>query len=138
MYRVTEVDFKCVCVCLGAQLGPTLCDPMDYSLPVSFLHGIFQARILEWVAISYSRGYSWPKDQTRLLVSWIGRQILYHRVTWKAIFHDLYHLLFSVFQNLRAMIATWSFVLSDLIWKINLCSNNYPHCTKVYRFNVTK
>ena len=38
-----------------------LCNPMD-SLTVSSVHGIFQARILEWVAISYSRGYSWPKD----------------------------------------------------------------------------
>ena len=37
------------------QLYPTLCDPMDYSLPVSSVHGIFQARILEWVAISFSR-----------------------------------------------------------------------------------
>ena len=37
------------------QLYPTLGDPMDYSLPVSSVHGIFQARILEWVAISFSR-----------------------------------------------------------------------------------
>ena len=36
----------------------TLCDPMDYSLPGSSIHGIFQARILEWVAISFSRGSS--------------------------------------------------------------------------------
>ena len=35
--------------------GPTLCDPMDYSLPGSSLHGIFQARILEWVAMPFSR-----------------------------------------------------------------------------------
>ena len=44
--------------------------------PGSSVHGIFQARILEWVAISYSRGSSWPRDQT--FISWIGRQILYH------------------------------------------------------------
>ena len=37
------------------QLCTTLCDPMDYSLPGSSIHGIFQARILEWVAISFSR-----------------------------------------------------------------------------------
>ena len=37
-----------------AQSCPTLCDPMDYSLPGSSVHGIFQARILEWVAISFS------------------------------------------------------------------------------------
>ena len=46
------------------QLCPTLCDPMDCSPPGSSVHGIFQARILEWAAISYSRGSSWPKDQT--------------------------------------------------------------------------
>jgi len=40
---------------LSAQLCPTLCNPMDYSLPGSFVHGSLQARILEWVAISYSR-----------------------------------------------------------------------------------
>ena len=37
-----------------AQLYPTLSDPMDYSLPGSFVHGIFQARVLEWVAIAFS------------------------------------------------------------------------------------
>ena len=45
-------------VCEVAQLCPTLCDPMDCSLPHSFVHGIFQARVLEWVAISFSRGSS--------------------------------------------------------------------------------
>ena len=41
-----------------------LCDPMDCSLPGSSVHRIFQARILEWVAISSSRGSSWPRDRT--------------------------------------------------------------------------
>ena len=40
------------------QLCPTLCDPMGCSLPYSSVHGIFQARVLEWVAISFSRGSS--------------------------------------------------------------------------------
>ena len=39
------------------------CDPMDCSLPSSSVHGISQARILEWVAIFFSRGYSWPRGQ---------------------------------------------------------------------------
>ena len=43
----------------------TLCDPMDCSLPSSSVHGILQARVLEWVAISFSRGSSRPKDQTQ-------------------------------------------------------------------------
>ena len=50
-----------VCV-LVAQLCPTLCDPMDCSLPGSSVHGILQARILEWVANSFSRGSSPPMD----------------------------------------------------------------------------
>ena len=61
--------FVCVCVCLCehgnvnlksesevAQSCPTLCDPMDYSPPGSSLHGILQARVLEWVVISFSKG----------------------------------------------------------------------------------
>ena len=39
-----------------------LCGPMDYSLPGSSIRGIFQARVLEWVAISFSMGFSRPKD----------------------------------------------------------------------------
>ena len=49
-----------------AQLCPTLCDPMDCSLPASFVHGILQARILEWAAISFPRGSSWPRDRTQV------------------------------------------------------------------------
>ena len=57
----------------------TLCNPMDYSPPGSSVHGIFQARILEWVAISSSR----PRDQTHIsCISCTGRQILYHCATW--------------------------------------------------------
>ena len=44
----------------------TLCDPMDCSLSDSSVHEIFQARILEWVAISFSRGSSQPRDQTQV------------------------------------------------------------------------
>ena len=47
-----------------AQLYLTLCDPMEYSLPCSSVHGIFQARIQEWVAISFSRRSSSPRDWT--------------------------------------------------------------------------
>ena len=49
-----------------AQSCPTLCNPMDCSLPGSSIHGIFQARVLEWVAISFSRRSSWPRDWTRV------------------------------------------------------------------------
>ena len=49
---------------LVAQLWTTLCDPMEYSPPGSSVHGILQARILEWVAISFSKGSSQPRDWT--------------------------------------------------------------------------
>ena len=52
------------------QLYPTVCDPVDCSLPGSSVHGILQARTLEWVTISFSRGSSWPRDWAR--VSHIG------------------------------------------------------------------
>ena len=51
-----------VCVRACALLHPTLCDPLDCSLPGSSVHGISQARILEWVDISYSRRSSRPGD----------------------------------------------------------------------------
>ena len=49
-----------------AQSCPTVCDPMDCSPPGSSVHGIFQARVLEWIAISFSRGSSQPRDKTRI------------------------------------------------------------------------
>ena len=56
-----------------AQSCPTLCDPMDCSPPGSSVHGIFQARVLEWVAISFSRGSSQPRDWTRVSPT-VGRR----------------------------------------------------------------
>ena len=49
---------------IHAQSCPTLCDPMDFSLPGSSVHGILQARILEWVAIPLSKGSSQHRDRT--------------------------------------------------------------------------
>ena len=68
------------CVHAGSlQSCTTLYNPMDYSLPCSSVHGILQARRLEWIAVSFSRGSSPPKDQTDICyVSCIGRWLLYH------------------------------------------------------------
>ena len=64
----------CVCMCLCAQSCLTLCNPMGCRLPGSSVHGIFQARILEWVAFSFSRGTSLTKDQTHVsCVPCVGR-----------------------------------------------------------------
>ena len=49
-----------------AQSCPTLCDPVDCSPPRSSVHGVLQARILEWVAISFSSGSSRPRDRTQV------------------------------------------------------------------------
>ena len=76
--QIITIDWKkgCMHARTVTQLCLTLCDPMDCSPPGSSLHGIFQARILEWVAISSSMGSSQCRDQTH--VSWIScRQILY-------------------------------------------------------------
>ena len=71
--------------CSIAQSYMTLCDSMDCSPPGPSIHGTFQARILEWVAISYSRGSSRPRDQTHdSYVSCTGRQTLYHCASWEA------------------------------------------------------
>ena len=67
--------FRHICVCSVPQACLTLCDAMEWGLSGTPLHGISQARILEWVVNSFSRGSSWPKDWTH--VSCIGRQILY-------------------------------------------------------------
>ena len=64
----------------------TLGDPMDCSLLGSSVQGISEARILEWVAISYSRGLSQSRDWTQ--VSCVSRRILYHCTTWEA-YHPL-------------------------------------------------
>ena len=52
--------------CEVAQSCPTLCNPMDCSLPGSSTQGIFQARVLEWVAISFSKGSSQPRDRIQV------------------------------------------------------------------------
>ena len=59
------------------------CNPKDYNLPGSSVQGISQARILKWVVISFSRGFSWPRDWT--CISCIDRQILYCGATREAL-----------------------------------------------------
>ena len=59
----------CVCMCSVAQLCLAVCGPMDYSLPGSSVHGIFQVRILEWIPDSYSRDLPDPGIKSASLVS---------------------------------------------------------------------
>ena len=95
------MSYMCVRVCLVAQSCPTLCEPMDYSLPGSSVHGIFQVRsgfsfplpgnlpdpgmeslkrILEWMAIAFSRESLQPRDWTHVsnIFCIAGRFFFYH------------------------------------------------------------
>ena len=60
--HISGIVISGICCGLVAQLCLTLCDPVECSLPGSSLHGILQARILGWVAISFSIGSSQPRD----------------------------------------------------------------------------
>ena len=92
-----------------AQSCLTLCDPMDCSPPGSSIHGIFQARVLEWGAISFSRGSSWPRDRT--LVSRIVGSRFYHwgkPSDWIVIHHSKkLHL---------ANVSTFTFPKLNFLW----------------------
>ena len=68
--------------------------------PDSSVHGISQAKILEWVAICFSKGSSWPRDQT--CISYTGKWIIYHWATRKApnIYHTIIYLLYYIIYNI--------------------------------------
>ena len=78
--------------CMHVQSHPTLCDRVDSSLPSSSLHGILQARILEWVAISYSRGSSPTQGSNPCLL---------HLLHWQA---DSLPMVASSFRLLQPML----------------------------------
>ena len=87
------------------------CNPMDCSPPGSSVHGIFQARILEWVAVSSSRGSSLNKDRTQVsCVSFIGRQILHHYATFTTtpILHEQQNKEVKLNSSLCYLAAAWS------------------------------
>ena len=71
-----------------AQSCPALCDPMDCSLPDFSVHGIFQARVLEWVAIPFSRGSSRPRGWTRVFCI-VGRRFTLWATRKLLFFHTL-------------------------------------------------
>ena len=68
----------CVCVCVHTHSCPIICNPMNCSPPGSSVHEIFMARMLECVAVSFSRGSSWARDWTLIsCISCIDGQVLY-------------------------------------------------------------
>ena len=72
--------YTCVRVC------SIVSDPRDCSLPDSSVHGILQTKVLECIAVPFSRGSSPPRDPTSVSgVPCFGRQVLYHYATWEAL-----------------------------------------------------
>ena len=123
-------------VCSVAQSCLILCDPMDCIPPVSSMHGILQARILEGVVISFPRVSSWLRDWT--CVSWIVKQILYHLespkegffTTWKAPRKE--HTQATLLQLRRGtsnsgLVPTWKESAKNTVERLsaNLC--DLPH-----------
>ena len=107
---------------LVSQSCPTLCNPMDCSPPGSSVHEIFQTRILEWVAISFSRGSSQPRDQTqvfctagRFFTNWATREALGSITTNKTSGGD--RILVELFQILKDDAVKELHSICQQIWK---------------------
>ena len=94
----------CAYVCSVAHFCPTLCLNMDCSLPDSSVHGISQARILEWVTMPSSMGPSWPRDPT--CIPCTGRQILYCCAIWGSPYWHT--LLLSRFSCVWLFVTPWN------------------------------
>ena len=88
----TQLRFACLKVKVKSLSHIRLCNPMDCSLPGSTVHGIFQARILEWVSLSFSRRSSWPRDWTLVsrTVGIVGRQFTVWTAREVGSFMDLF------------------------------------------------
>ena len=118
------------------QLYLTLGDPMDHSLPVFCVHEILQARILEWVAISFSRGSSQPGDRTLVsYVSCIGWQILYHHLGSQSTKKEKNYVLhvgtFSVQKKVLEEFTEGRIPISWSRWEARICmfSNSTCFCS---------
>ena len=116
-------------VCAHAKLlhlSPTLCNPTDCSPPGSSVHGIPQARKLEWVAMPSSKGSSQPRDQTHIsYVSYVGSRILYHYCHWGSLYikhtHTHTHgwLLFGI-RSKWLLLGCFCLVIFCCIYLLNL------------------
>ena len=103
-----------------AQSCLTLCDPMDCSLPGSSIHGIFQAIVLEWIAISFSRGSSRPRDRTQVS-GIVDRHVTDVRRKWPQTSQE------KKPQRKPSLSALWFFISSlQYREKINFCCLSHP------------
>ena len=119
---------------------------MDCSPPGSSVHGILQARMLEWVAISFSRGSSWPRDWTqvsciagRCFTLWATReaQDIASLITWLRLFHlFLSYYLFLVFYSLiiRCLVDILVFILLDFIKLLESMDDIFHQFGKIFSY----
>ena len=114
--------FLCVwyTLCSVTQLCPTLCGRMDCGLPGSSAHGIFQARVLGWVAISCSRGSSWPRDQTCVAsITYIVGRFFTAEPLGKPIYMCSYLFFWEEYTNkLKKGVFSLGYFQMDLSWCI--------------------
>ena len=113
--------YACVCVCvcvLVAQSCPTLCSPVDCSPTGSFVHRFLQAKILEWVAISSSKGSSQPRDQTqvsciagRFFIIWAKREVHIYLSIYLSI-----HIHTMIYRYINISIISLFEFLDERIW----------------------
>ena len=102
-----RTSFKGACMCAKSlQLCLTLCKPMHCSPPGSSVHGIFQARILDWTAMPFSRGSYQPRDRTHIsYVSCIGRWVLYQTNVTRRGLQQLGHMALKTFSHIYPQIV---------------------------------
>ena len=108
---------------------PTLCEPMDCSLPGSSVRGFSQARILEWVAISFSRGSSWPRDRTHVSCDSCitGGFFIYLRLFhYKLVVYFIRKLLICYHDVLKFLL-----LIFELYWWIFVDETNHTLLTKI-------
>ena len=130
-YKASSLQCVCVCVCvcactrLVAQFCPTLCDPMDYSLPDSSVHGILQAIKVEWVAIFSPRGYSWLRYQ--IWISCTAGRFFYIWATREApncnITHQIAGLV--IIKMLKVLGLTWNYDWLIALYNFVQMPSNY-------------
>ena len=111
-----------------AQSCPTLGDPVDCSLPGSSVHGIFQVIVLEWIAISFSRGSSWPRDPTqvshivdRCFTVWATREVWIQSTSLYLLSSVLFGL--NSFMNQRQTIL-WIYAFHQIVNHIHTSSKS--------------
>ena len=127
-FHILHIIHKWKVKVLVTESCPTLYNSMDYSPPGSSVHGSLQARILEWVAISLSRGSSWPRDQTwvsciagRFFTFWATRKADCPQNTTRKTVQLPNHLLFWILRSsvieLQMFVQKQCGILKICVWR---------------------